>query len=421
MTTVDEERFLRWLTDNGATFPKLRWPVVTSNGLRGVSATEEIPSGEPMLSIPRRLLISEELCWKDPQLRPIFEENRDVFTRDDSVLALFLMREMIRGDRSFFYPYLAILPYPESVQDWTEDEIYELHDARLVEAAARRTAEIETYYHRVFNRLQEKYPGEFPETLYTFDTFKFAWKTIQARTFGRRLPWTALVPFADCLNHTNVATKYDFDVDGNGMFRLYPSSATFYEAGAEAFNSYGRRSNFQLLLDYGFALPANEWDYVDMDITRARADFRGNKKCRFMRRVLRIDWQSSLDELLPPNFFQALANSVPDEEQSATASKLLELNGLCDELNWLRNLLLETISEWGTTTEDDRLLREGTSGRLHAAIIYRIGRKKIMNNIMTEIDKKLEAIQQHLGNSSSSESLEVTVDKIAALSVASEN
>lgn len=32
-----------------------------------------------------------------------------------------------------------------------------------------------------------------------------------------------MVPFADCLNHNNVQTKYDYDVDGNGLFRMYPS------------------------------------------------------------------------------------------------------------------------------------------------------------------------------------------------------
>lgn len=157
----------------------------------------------------------------------------------------------------------------------TQAELGELHDERLVDAAARRTSEIDVYYRRVMVRLQTKYPGEFPEALYTFDRFKFAWKTIQARTFGRRLPWTALVPFADCLNHTNVATKYDFDVNDNGLFRLYPSGATSFAQGAEVFNSYGRRSNFQLLLDYGFALPDNEWDYVDVEIGKDRAGPRG--------------------------------------------------------------------------------------------------------------------------------------------------
>lgn len=42
---------------------------------------------------------------------------------------------------------------------------------------------------------------------YTFELFDFAWGTIQARAFGKRLECSALVPLADCLNHGNVQTK----------------------------------------------------------------------------------------------------------------------------------------------------------------------------------------------------------------------
>lgn len=42
---------------------------------------------------------------------------------------------------------------------------------------------------------------------YTFELFDFAWSTVQARAFGKRLKSSALVPFADCLNHGNVQTK----------------------------------------------------------------------------------------------------------------------------------------------------------------------------------------------------------------------
>jgi protein-histidine N-methyltransferase len=72
-----------------------------------------------------------------------------------------------------------------------------------------------------------------------------------------------MVPFADCLNHSNVQTKYDHDIDDNRTFRLFPTGANSYARGTEVFNSYGRRSNENLLLDYGFALPDNEWEEVD--------------------------------------------------------------------------------------------------------------------------------------------------------------
>jgi hypothetical protein len=89
---------------------------------------------------------------------------------------------------------------------------------------------------------------------------------VLARAFGRRLPWSSLVPFADCLNHNNVATKYDFDVevDGvkNNLFRMFPTGENAYPMGGEVFNSYGRRKNDNLLIDYGFAMLNNMWEEV---------------------------------------------------------------------------------------------------------------------------------------------------------------
>lgn len=102
--------------------------MTTPNGLRGATAIEDIAPLEPMLCVPKALMITEETCRSDEQLGPIFNQNRDVFARDDPVIALFLVRELVRGDDSFFAPYLAMLPYPTSVQDWTQQELAELCD-----------------------------------------------------------------------------------------------------------------------------------------------------------------------------------------------------------------------------------------------------------------------------------------------------
>lgn len=117
-------------------------------------------------------------------------------------------------------------------------------------------------YNRTILALNKMHPAQFPLEEFTYERFKFSFNSVQARAFGRRLPWTAMVPFADCLNHTNVQTKYDFDVDSNGVFRLFPTGDNHYPRGAEVFNSYGRRPNENLLMDYGFAIFNNEWDDV---------------------------------------------------------------------------------------------------------------------------------------------------------------
>lgn len=59
-------------------------------------------------------------------------------------------------------------------------------------------------------------------------------------------------------------SRYDFDVEGNGSFRLFPSGTNRYPVQAEVLNSYGRRANDNLLLDYGFAMLDNEWDTAEI-------------------------------------------------------------------------------------------------------------------------------------------------------------
>lgn len=68
------------------------------------------------------------------------------------------------------------------------------------------------------------------------------------------------------------SSRYDFDVEGNGAFRLFPSGTNSYAEGSEVLNSYGRRPNDNLLLDYGFAMLDNEWDTAEVVCSLSRSD-----------------------------------------------------------------------------------------------------------------------------------------------------
>ena len=56
--------------------------------------------------------------------------------------------------------------------------------------------------------------------------------------------------------------RYDFNVAKQGMFRLYPTGRNSYAKGEEVFNSYGKRNNTHLLLNYGFAIENNMHEAV---------------------------------------------------------------------------------------------------------------------------------------------------------------
>jgi hypothetical protein len=259
---VLDAQFLEWLRANGGRFPKIVWPSCdTLNGIRGAVATETIETNEVMLEIPKHLMMSEKSALDDPVIGPYLTDRQRAFS-GDSILAIFMMSEFIKGDASFFSPFLKIIPPSDSIVEWVDEELRYLQDEVITMRAKNRRAFMKDNYRRTVETLTKEYPEVFPPEKYTYELFKHCWYAILARAFGRRLPWSAMVPFADCLNHSNVQTKYDYDVDQNGMFRMFPTGRNRYAKGVEVFNSYGRRKNDNLLMEYGFALLENHWEEV---------------------------------------------------------------------------------------------------------------------------------------------------------------
>ena len=227
--TIDErtQAFLNWLHDNGAKFDKIEWPSdATASGIRGAIAIEDINTNEHMISIPARLMLSPPIAYKDPDIGLELRVCDDVL-RGDLLMTVFCAFELSKGTDSFYYPYLAILPEPGTISEWIDNELYMLQDDKLALRAKRRRLSIKDSYVRTMTELNKRYPTKFTFDAITQERFLFAWYTLQARAFGRRLPWTALVPFADCLNHSNVQTKYDYNIDENSMFRLFPTGMNY--------------------------------------------------------------------------------------------------------------------------------------------------------------------------------------------------
>ena len=265
ITTADEQRFLDWLRANGAVFPKIQWPARTTvANVRGTVALDDIAGGEKMLCIPSKLIMSPVTARNAKDIGHVFcsPESFKKFRSDGTYeTVVFLMHEKLLGERSFWYPYIATLPEPRTAGDWTAQEIAELQNSMFAEDVAEYQQVVESKYSNLFEHLRALFPDTFPKSQYTLELFRWAYLTVMARAFGRRIDYMSLVPFADMLNHGSVRVKYDLNTDGNDMFRLFPSPGSpGYKKGAEVFNSYGRRDNEHLLLHYGFAMPKNEWD-----------------------------------------------------------------------------------------------------------------------------------------------------------------
>lgn len=257
--TPEEAEFLSWLKVNGATFPKVEWPTdETASGVRGAVALDDISLGESMVNIPERLIMSPPQAALLDDIGPAFREFATLL-KNDNGLAIYIMREMLLKEKSFFWPYLRILPQPYTIEHWSAADQSELQDEGLVKRAHARVKQLGELYDKTIGLLSQSYADVFSPDIYTLDLYRFAWGTIRARAFGRRLPYSALVPFADCFNHGNTPTKYAFD---GTTFTLWNSGGEGVNRGGEVLNSYGRRPNDSLLLEYGFSMLDNEWDEV---------------------------------------------------------------------------------------------------------------------------------------------------------------
>eukprot|EP01031_Cornospumella_fuschlensis_P039734 gene39734-48377_t len=74
------QRFLAWLRENGAHFPKLAWPVIVDpeTGLRGAVALEDIQPFEPMLTLPTSLMMDPPHAFADPVVGAALRRCQDI-------------------------------------------------------------------------------------------------------------------------------------------------------------------------------------------------------------------------------------------------------------------------------------------------------------------------------------------------------
>ena len=278
-----ESRFLDWLVANGADLTTLTWPgtladltitrreVRTCELPRGVYTSERRTKDQVIMTIPERCFISEDMVMNHADYDFIYAAFPPSLRYDDPILSLFLMSERLRGSASFYAPYLEILPQepdtPIVGTTWTHEALEACQDPQLVKRVGQRLGLMQSIFHQLRHICQETQvwttlPWLSQPDDFTFELFSWAWAIIQSRSFGRRLPYTALVPFADCLNHGNVNMTYDYD-HTRGVFTMTCGQAL--GKGAQVLNSYGRKSNTELLMDYGFVLgPENEWNVLDL-------------------------------------------------------------------------------------------------------------------------------------------------------------
>lgn len=281
--------FLEWLADNG---------VDTSNCVskifecgRGLAATKDIEENEIIVSIPENLLLTPALVNASHPLFP----HKDEFTRDE-VLVLVLLYEKSKERRhadgcttegSFWKYYIESLPTDYNIPSyWSDDDFAMLaaHDCCAAKYTQSRKEWQNVYdlYQKItrrcalvdllgFKMITAQAQGQDLHTI-AWNEVRWAHGTVWTRSCTYRGA-SCLVPFADLLNH-----HPDFFGDGTcGMGSITAGRKTYslgqhyifraakrISKNDQCFICYGQKTNWDLLVNYGFALPngLNPFDLV---------------------------------------------------------------------------------------------------------------------------------------------------------------
>lgn len=110
-----------------------------------------------MLQIPQTLMMSDYHAKADPDFGHVHRLNTRLLDSDNG-LAIYIMQEILKENKSFYWPYLRVLPTPHNLRSWSEGDLLLLQDHKLVRRVAARRRQLRALYHETIDYLSTTHP-----------------------------------------------------------------------------------------------------------------------------------------------------------------------------------------------------------------------------------------------------------------------
>ncbi|CAE7308108.1 LSMT-L, partial [Symbiodinium pilosum] len=244
---------------------------------RGLVARRDIEQYEDLARVPQKLLLTKE------QSREIFgEECISSSMSEYPAIALQLIHEkFVMKEESFWAPYISVLPSTEEIGasfSWPDEELDTLLNGSI---SRNMSIYLKDQVREEFEKFQatifQKFPDKFPSDAFTHENYVWAYAVLFSRAVRLDFPdgpdeedMVALVPYIDLINHNpNSESRIrgvseGADVPGISSTERYVvvRSDRYYNKYEQIYISYGRKSNAQLLMLYGFSMERNTQDFV---------------------------------------------------------------------------------------------------------------------------------------------------------------
>ena len=261
-----EDDLVRWIRENGGVIQRVA-SGVTRWG-KGMVAASPIKTGDPLLSLPSKLLLTTHTVMQYSNLSAVLQLDEHVRQHtgppdSGDIWALTLALEYERHNPwSPWAPYISSLPRPSSPVWWRAAQLKELPSA-AADAVAVVRRDVRTAFGALVPHLIRTYPElGFSTDTNTLDSFTWSALTVWGRAFD--LDHTGqsevgLIPFMDLANHRSGVKKTKAYDGAHLTFAASGPVAT----GDEVLISYGDgKPTVTYLARYGFMPSTTHGDFV---------------------------------------------------------------------------------------------------------------------------------------------------------------
>ncbi|XP_031250139.1 fructose-bisphosphate aldolase-lysine N-methyltransferase, chloroplastic [Pistacia vera] len=251
-----DDDFLPWLERKAGVEISSALSIAKSAYGRSLFASKKIRTGDCILRVPYNVQIAPDNLL--PKIRSLLGDE----VGNVAKVAIVILFEQKLNQDSEWAPYIGRLPQLGEMHNtifWSEDELDMVRQSSLYQETVNKNIQIEKVFLAIKQALEH-----FPEVDHiTLKDFMHAYALVESRAWGST-KGVSLIPFADFFNHDGLSKAVVLNDDDKQLSEAFADRD--YAPSEEVLIRYGKFPNATLLLDFGFTLPYNRHDEVQIHI-----------------------------------------------------------------------------------------------------------------------------------------------------------
>ncbi|TMW96210.1 hypothetical protein EJD97_007728 [Solanum chilense] len=431
---------IKWVkTEGGFVHKSIKIAQGDSFGL-GLVASEDIPKGSDLIALPQHIPLkfdgssSESENSRSALIKLAQHVPEELWAMK---LGLKLLQERARKG-SFWWPYISNLPETYSVSIFFPGEdIKNLQYAPLlyqVNKRCRFLLEFEKILKHEFENLK---PDDHPFSGQDVDSSALGWamSAVSSRAFrlygGKRTDGTRsnvpmMLPLIDMCNHSfdPNAEIVQEEANTNRNMLVKVVAGREIKQNDPLLLNYGCLSSDLFLLDYGFVIPSNPYDCIELKYDAALLDAASmaagvsspnfSSPSPWQQQILshlnldgpNSDLKVTLGggELVEGRLLAALRVVLSNDEEAVKQHDLETLKsltveaplGISTEVSALRTVVALCVIALGhfptKIMEDESLLKQNVSPTTELALQFRIQKKSLIVDVMRDLSKRVKLL-----------------------------